>query len=403
MAKFGIDSNMVFDADGKSVAARLSDHDTQMADISINVKTLGAKGDGLTDDTIAIQNAINDCKNGGIVYIPKGVFLHTGLTIPHDALNLTIMGCGNASILKTNQINKDGLSLLPPAGGSSVSWVKIQNLQLDGGGFSGGTGNTLSVQAHNNVVVESCLIGNGQSVGNGLYVAGNPNNNYNNWNAEIRGCVIGGGFAGVYLATTSSQTSLQDVEIDNAFNQNYGIYIDNAGGAWFDNVHISNSAKNCVYIEGGGEALNPYRFSNCDFDWAGNDLVYINASKANSTAHIFDTCCFINVQTGYSCVTMNGTNGKSVYGIGFITPQLYNDQTTSIPYAGINEIGGADQNYVIGGAWKSSIAPSSGKVFKWSGKRSYNKDVFGVNPIGKSNKRNRLKLNYLFRFIFFFL
>jgi exo-beta-1,3-glucanase (GH17 family) len=32
MAKFGIDSNMVFDADGKSVATRLSDHDTQMAE-----------------------------------------------------------------------------------------------------------------------------------------------------------------------------------------------------------------------------------------------------------------------------------------------------------------------------------------------------------------------------------
>src|SRR5690625_635207 len=39
-----------------------SNHDdvtAQLADIAINVKTFGAKGDGVTDDTAAIQNAIN--------------------------------------------------------------------------------------------------------------------------------------------------------------------------------------------------------------------------------------------------------------------------------------------------------------------------------------------------------
>ena len=30
MAKFGIDSNMIFDKDNKSVATRLSDHDTSL-------------------------------------------------------------------------------------------------------------------------------------------------------------------------------------------------------------------------------------------------------------------------------------------------------------------------------------------------------------------------------------
>jgi hypothetical protein len=38
MAKFGIDSNMVFDADGKSVAARLSDHDTSLDNLTTDLE-----------------------------------------------------------------------------------------------------------------------------------------------------------------------------------------------------------------------------------------------------------------------------------------------------------------------------------------------------------------------------
>ena len=37
-----------------------------------NVKDYGAAGDGLTNDTAAIQKAIND---GGMVYFPAGVYV----------------------------------------------------------------------------------------------------------------------------------------------------------------------------------------------------------------------------------------------------------------------------------------------------------------------------------------
>lgn len=40
----------------------------------INVKTQGAMGDGATDDTTAIQAALDACPRGGIVYFPCGVY-----------------------------------------------------------------------------------------------------------------------------------------------------------------------------------------------------------------------------------------------------------------------------------------------------------------------------------------
>lgn len=49
--------------------------------LPINVKAYGAKGDGVTDDTTAINNAENAITAaGGILYFPNGTYIHSGLT-----------------------------------------------------------------------------------------------------------------------------------------------------------------------------------------------------------------------------------------------------------------------------------------------------------------------------------
>ncbi len=40
----------------------------------LNVRDFGAKGDGITDDTVAIQNAIHVCPRGGRVRVPAGTY-----------------------------------------------------------------------------------------------------------------------------------------------------------------------------------------------------------------------------------------------------------------------------------------------------------------------------------------
>ncbi|WP_431030058.1 glycosyl hydrolase family 28-related protein [Lysinibacillus sp. LZ02] len=68
---------------------------THLADIT-NVKSYGAVGDGATDDTDAIQQALNQ---GGLILIPSGTYLiTTTLRVPSNTI---LLGTGN-SILKRN-------------------------------------------------------------------------------------------------------------------------------------------------------------------------------------------------------------------------------------------------------------------------------------------------------------
>lgn len=71
--------NQVSDTSGNfAVASSASENVVFPADAGIvNVKTqFGAKGDGVTDDTAAIQAALNAYPNGGrIIYLPDGVYL----------------------------------------------------------------------------------------------------------------------------------------------------------------------------------------------------------------------------------------------------------------------------------------------------------------------------------------
>lgn len=52
--------------------------------VTLNVRKFGAKGDGVNDDTIFIQAAINACPKDGRVYIPKGVYRVSSLFLKSD-------------------------------------------------------------------------------------------------------------------------------------------------------------------------------------------------------------------------------------------------------------------------------------------------------------------------------
>ena len=105
-----------------------------------DIRSYGAKGDGITDDTSAIQKAIDAAAaaGGGKVYVPAGTWVVSDSDASGNALalksNVTLTGDGAGdSILKlADGAGADTTSLLGVEPGSTVRDAGISNLGLDG-------------------------------------------------------------------------------------------------------------------------------------------------------------------------------------------------------------------------------------------------------------------------------
>ena len=126
---------------------------------SVSVKSFGAKGDGITDDTTAFQNALKNL-NGRILFVPKGTYIITStILIPS---NTAIAGDGETSILKACDGFPIGDDVLKIYNKSNIS---ITNIAVDGNstinnkaaGYSHLDGvHLLDIWNASNITIEKC-------------------------------------------------------------------------------------------------------------------------------------------------------------------------------------------------------------------------------------------------------
>lgn len=105
--------------------------------VRINAAHFGAKGDGKTDDTQAIQAAIDAAKDGGVIEIPRGTYMITGLKIRKSGTTLT----GEAR-WGTRLVRIEGTRPLIDISGKStkrghIRYCTLTNLTLNGGKLPG--------------------------------------------------------------------------------------------------------------------------------------------------------------------------------------------------------------------------------------------------------------------------
>lgn len=126
-------------------------------EIVFDVKGFGATGNGSTDDTTAIQNAVNACNTagGGTVWFPAGTYkistnpirLYSGTT-PNIVgyQNITLAGAGssgtNGSVIQQTTTGVDVIKgLNDAANGAQALNITIKDLCLDFGGTATNSGN----------------------------------------------------------------------------------------------------------------------------------------------------------------------------------------------------------------------------------------------------------------------
>lgn len=327
-----------------------------------NVQAYGAKGNGITNDTVAIQATLDAAGvAGGVVFVPKGTYLVSNLTL---SAQTTLQGIGRGSILKA--ITGTTGSLIAFKTPSTAVAVRICDIKIDGNNLASLSGiyfdNTgvaqdslhrlTNVYVYNckvdgihlgPAVIETNVIGcfvynsgrygynfdvgatdnritdcsSGLSLNHGFYIQGN-NNHYTDckaYYAGYTGSVWTDGVNGFMLSPDATQdlhlVSLIGCEAQN--NARDGFHIDGSASTamcqHIDIIGCMADGNNEVNSTGVGFALNRVKYST----FVGN------TTRSQSPAHNYGLALFDDMTgTMITGNDLNGANG-SIYIDGAVT------------------------------------------------------------------------------------
>lgn len=134
-----------------------------MTDAPVNVKAYGAIGDGVADDTAAIQAAIS-ANYGKQLHLPAGTYLVSSQLQVDSASGITITGEGYDSVLKSSAAGTHIILLVQRTGFTAVNGLRLSNFRIDGNSRGQLDAGLLAINNALGFVIEKLWIENGTRV-----------------------------------------------------------------------------------------------------------------------------------------------------------------------------------------------------------------------------------------------
>jgi hypothetical protein len=277
----------------------------------VSVKDFGATGDGVTDDTAAIQLALDDGQNGA-VFFPTGTYkVSSALTVRPST---HVFGSGVDSVLKTNSatanifnINGQFVYISDLSFNSSVtrtagffidilsgsSRFRLQNFYMN----NGHSGICIRNTSATVTIAQGQILNSAAATGIGIKIEG-----------------------GIDL-------TISDILMDNAVQTFAGIYVTKADDLAIDSCSIITSG-NALFLQASGTVIVSIWATNTFFDNSNRGL-YINAINSGTIARcLFDQCWFSSNPTQGVLIDADATG--VVNGIDFNGCHVFLNQLDGI-------------------------------------------------------------------------
>lgn len=337
------------------------DFDTIWSAGAVNVKTLGALGNGSANDRAIIQGALDA---GGAIYIPMGDYgIDAPLNITQDG---TVLICENAGQRVGATQGGTAVRIKALAGYTGgplirvqrtandrpLSMVNIHHLAVDGNNQAATEGILFraSQSSMNNVNVWNCS-------SNALRVQGYVSPNWDTYDTRFRDCLFAYcGGSGIFLDNNSSDLHFTNCVV--MYNQD-GVQVSGGSSHQFDSCHFYSATRYNVFFNGSGSRT---KFSNCKIEGGNQHQVNIDTTNGGYSDIQFTGCGVSTVDQGSATNTWDLViiQGPSANGAGRTTFSGCNFNlkggSTVKPRFGINLATSAAQGTVICG---NSFGPAS--------------------------------------------
>ena len=410
-------------------------HNRMIANDSVNVKDFGATGDGTTDDTVAVQAAIDSIPNGGTIYFPPGTYRIARTVGTNDswglkvtANNITLMG--NDAYLRRYDTDISTYALAYPIlfvgtpdsnvasltgnfTADSLKFIGEDTRHASSGGSLSDKRNAIEFKNTQATTVRNCQFTSTDSAAifyqypfmrdyaNGVYY-----NTTKNYNSEITNCRFyanAHGEVGRALIHLLGCTGVDQIIIDSNYFEWCDVVLDGEGTyGWLNqlesDLYTPTVDPAIVWTLGDVKRTGKdWLFSNNIVVNASEHAVYAAGMNATISGNTFraenSTVCIgdIKIRSIGAVVTGNSiTTGATGGGVSVGTPSYHVSITGNIMYSDSDVVNGGvisiDSNdlssYIADRAWLTGDQPMENITVSGNSVRLPASTATGVNHVG---------------------